>query len=181
VAGTAGATPELKEKEQQAIARAVTAIGEKPRKKVVLIYESTRNGDHTPDVTSGLDPYTGVHAFEIRQRVASYSGKLWWIPLKDKLEARGEKIMVDWLKANHAKRTPYDYSQMIGAGLDRMFSFFGTKNREDLSEMFCSEMVAAALRAAGVIPEDTKVSDATPVDCAGYACFDHTVPPKVIL
>jgi len=143
---------------------------------VVLIYESTRNGDHTPDTTSGCDPYTGVHAFEIRQRVASYSGRLWWIPLKaeKRPDARMEAIMVDWLKKEHAKRTPYDYAQMIGAGLDRLFAVFGNKNREDLSEMFCSEMVAAALRKAYVIPQTEKVSDATPQDCANYPCFDIT-------
>jgi len=170
-ATTVGASPEQRQNEHIALAKAVEAAKENPRRKVVLTYESTRNGDHTPDCTSGLDPYTGVHAFEIRQRIASYSGRLWWIPLQQRPDARLEKEMVEWLKSNHAKRTPYDYEQMIGAGLDRLFAIFGPKNREDLSEMFCSEMVSAALRMAGLIPQETDASDATPIDCANYKCY----------
>jgi len=167
----AGGTDQ-KTTEQMAIAKAVVASGEKPRRKVVLTYESTRNGDHTPDTTSGMDPYTGVHAFEIRQRVASYTGRLWWIPLQSVMDARLEKTMVDWLKANHVKPTPYDYPQMIEAGLDRLFAVFGAKNREDLNEMFCSEMVAAALRMASLVPQDTAVSSTTPSDCANFKCYE---------
>jgi len=170
-ASAGAAKPDQKTSEQAAITKAVDASSERPRRKVVLTYESTRNGDHTPDCTSGLNPYTGVHAFEIRQRVSSYTGRLWWIPLQTKIDPKLEKAMVDWLKLNHAKRTPYDYAQMIGAGLDHLFAAFGTKNREDLSEMFCSEMVAAALRYAGAVPADTSPSDATPNDCAMFPCY----------
>jgi len=171
-ASATGSAGEQKSIEQVAIAKAVVASGETPRRKVVLTYESTRNGDHTPDTTSGVDPYTGVHSFEIRQRVASYTGRLWWIPLQQPLDARLGKNMVDWLKANHSKRTPYDYPQMIGAGLDRLFAVFGAKNREDLTEMFCSEMVAAALRIAALVPPDTVVSSTTPIDCANFKCYE---------
>jgi len=93
-----------------------------------------------------------------------------------KLAPENEKIMVDFLKENHMRRTPYDYKQMIGAGLDRLFHVFGAKNREDLTEMFCSEMVAAALVKAKVLDNDkVHVSDTTPVDCVHFPCFDeHT-------
>jgi len=141
----------------------------------ILFYESTKNGDRTPDVTSGYNNFTGVHCFEARQRVSSYSGKVYHIPLKAELPKKGERVMRRWIMEQHRKKTPFDYFQMFGAGVLKNFNLH---NEHDLAELFCSEFVTACLQLATVVPSDTiNASEQTPADVAKFDCYD---PSKLV-
>jgi len=137
----------------------------------LLLYESTKNGDRTPDVTSGYNNYTGVHAFEARQRITSYKGKVFYIPLRKELDKDGERVMRKWITDQHRNKTPFDYFQMFGAGFD-LFDKFGVENKQDLAELFCSEFVTASLQLAGAMPKEMNASEQTPVDVVRFPCYD---------
>jgi len=140
----------------------------------ILFYESTKNGDNTPDVTTGYNNFVGVHAFEARQRITSYAGKIFHIPLKEPLNKRGEKQMRKWIMEQHRKKTPFDYFQMFGAGV---LTKVGIGNVNDLAEMFCSEFVTASLQFAEAVDERVNASEQTPANVAAFSCYD---PSKLV-
>jgi len=142
---------------------------ENPEERQVLIYESTKNGDNTPDVTTGYNNFVGVHGFEARQRITSYAGKIFHIPLKERLSKKGEQEMRRWIFEQHRKKTPFDYFQMFGAGV---LKNFGIGNVNDLAEMFCSEFVTACLQFGGAVDKAKNASEMTPADVSNFPCFE---------
>ena len=68
----------------------------------------------------------------------------------------------------------YDYHDMPKAGFDFLDRIGITRSEENLSQMFCSELVAAGLKAAGILPEDINVSEVSPADIVKYKIFEPT-------
>ena len=66
----------------------------------------------------------------------------------------------------------YDYKDMKKAGFDFFDSWGITKNTENLSKMFCLELVAAANKHVGILPEDVNPSEYSPGDIVKLNIFD---------
>jgi hypothetical protein len=120
------------------------------------------------------DYIKGVQLHYLSERIEKYNGEVY---LKRILKPiPNEKEMLEWLSVKHSKRTPYDYLQAFGAGVDT-FDFIGLRNEPDFSSLFCSEMVAKALQVGGVISEQVNPSEETPADVMDYLCFSMIKNP----
>ena len=66
----------------------------------------------------------------------------------------------------------YDYSDMKFAGLDKLDRFLITKNKENWSQLFCSELVAAGFEHSGIIPKEMNTSEMSPPDIIKLKIFN---------
>lgn len=92
--------------------------------------------------------HSGLQAVPLEQRLAECTGSVWYYPLTNRLDKAEVRAFSLFMAERHA--TPYDYlgaiqsrDLPIGRGVRRFLS-------EDLSELFCSEMVAGVWRAMGL-------------------------------
>jgi hypothetical protein len=120
--------------------------------------------------STSLNGFSGVQISRLSDRIGTYDGEMWWLPLSETARARLDaKAFYSFLL--HQERKPYDMAQAFGAGMDRLdgTAFGGlTEMDEDFSRFFCSELAAAGLEAGGVI-DRVNASEVTPVD---LCCFD---------
>ena len=115
----------------------------------------------------------GVRYNDMHKRVTDYDGFVWWLPLsEDSRASLNQKKMVEFLQTTEGKK--YDMPQAIKAALDIIeenpFFDLSTYNQEDFDAFFCSELVAAALRAGGVI-ETINPSEVTPSNLCSFKLF----------
>lgn len=135
---------------------------------IVDVFEST---------TLHVDPATGkrvagVQRNRMSDHVKYYDGHIWWLPLsKDARSKLNTKKFTDFLL--HQDDKEYDMPQAIASGVDILDAAAITKNREDFSKFFCSELAAAALESAGVI-RSINASEVTPADLCSFALFEST-------
>jgi hypothetical protein len=120
-----------------------------------------------------LDGVLGVIASPLDERIESYEGSVWWLPLSDSVRAKMDlKKFHDFLLKQEHK--PYDVPQAIKSGLDALdddpLLRQVTHNVEDFSRLFCSELVAAALEASGAITR-LNASEVTPIDLCRFAIY----------
>jgi hypothetical protein len=126
------------------------------------IMESTLLNGFLGVITSGLD-----------DRIESYEGNVWWLPLSDSVRRKMdlEKFQIFLLEQ---EGKPYDVLQAIRSALDTQeeHPLLGrvTYNIEDFSRLFCSELVAAALEAGGAISH-LNASEVTPIDLCRFCIY----------
>lgn len=123
--------------------------------------------------STSLNGFSGVNISRLSDRIATYEGEMWWLPLSEGTRSQLKlKEFYDFLI--HQDHKPYDTPQAIKSALDAFDNTPGlsglTKNVEDFSKFFCSELVAAALEAAGVINK-INASEVTPVDLCSFNLF----------
>ena len=110
------------------------------------------------------------------EHIAGYPGNIWWCPLSDDSRSR---LDVAKYKAFLLEQVgvPVDLGQAIQSALDKVdhVPVVGelTHSEEDFSELFCSEMAAAALEVGGVI-EHLNCSEVTPPDLFRFAIYQGT-------
>lgn len=93
---------------------------------------------------------SGVQTARLSRRLEEYNGEAWWLALDDAARERfDETAYWNFLYSQDGK--PYDTRQAIGAGLDFLEGIGVGVNVEDFGALFCSELGAGALRAAGVL------------------------------
>lgn len=80
----------------------------------ILLVES-HNSLETPDVKTNMI-IRGVQMQWLSDRLNFHRGAAWWVPLRTPLATDNLEKMQRWLRQTH--RTPYDYSQLVGAGFD---------------------------------------------------------------
>lgn len=107
----------------------------------------------------------GVVRSNLSDLVASYEGEMWWLSLQAQLSSKQEIKLLAFLEKSID--TKYDTSQAVRSALD--FNIPGlikklTHNREDYKAFFCSELCAAALKAAEILPKKLDASEVTPID-----------------
>lgn len=123
----------------------VGIIGEFEGKQ--LLFESTTLSN-IPCVIQG-EPFKGVQAVRLADRILSYNGKAWHYPVYRPLFGAEADRLNDFLIEKVG--TPYDMTggmRSAGVGL----SWLEAKLRdEDLNLIFCSELVAAAYNLIGLI------------------------------
>jgi hypothetical protein len=129
----------------------------------VLLWESTTLSD-IPDLESRL-PTRGVQLVPMSQRLASYHGRV----AVRRLTPRPTPAMVHALARRRAQLSRRAYEQHRLQLLRAAYDGLGGNNREDLSTVFCSELVAEAYQAMALLPEPPAgrpSNEYTPVDFA---------------
>jgi hypothetical protein len=120
----------------------------------------------------------GVAISRLQDRFDEYDGDVWWLPLHQELRNKhfNYEAFAHFLRNQCGKK--YDHSQAAGSAID----FFDTinlpfkmrgpgYNRENFERLFCSELVAAGLKAAGALPAELNASEATPIDICRWHIF----------
>jgi hypothetical protein len=128
----------------------------------VLLWESTGLND-IPDIETAL-PTKGVQLVPLSQRLSTYPGEVTF----RKLNKATTKDMFHKLsdKRKELSRKPYEKSEMelLMAAWDK---FGGASSGEDLSSLFCSELVAEGYQSMGLLDEYPKglpSNEYTPAD-----------------
>lgn len=123
--------------------------------------------------STSLNGFSGVTISRLSDRIFSYPGEIWWLPLSDKVRNRlSLKKFFDFLIQQDRK--PYDLPQAIGSALDALDSVpligRASVNLEDFSRFFCSELVAASLEAGGAVAS-LNASEVTPADLCMFKLY----------
>ncbi len=122
----------------------------------ILLWESTTLTD-IPDLESG-NLLKGVQIVPLSQRIALYNGG---ISIRKLTIGRTKKRIASLVKLRKELRgKKYEKSnlELIRSAYDGPFGH----NTEDLSSLFCSELVAEAYQAMGLLPDDKKSEDYKP-------------------
>jgi len=140
---------------------------------VVLSAPPPTEGKPPPElcIIESASLYGGVTINPLSERLASYEGIVWWLPLSEAVRARMDlQAFQDFLLQQEHK--PYDVPQAIKSALDRLDHGVGqlTHNVEDFAELFCSELIAAALEASGAISH-LNASEVTPQDLCMFSIY----------
>ncbi|MGO4891460.1 hypothetical protein [Flavobacterium sp. W21_SRS_FM6] len=135
-----------------------------PQSPIHQIIESTCYGGNS-----------GVMINRLCERIATYDGSVWWLPLSEASRNTFElnkTECINFLRSQLYK--PYDISQLFGSTVDATdtlpFFRYLSYNVEDFSQWFCSELVAAAL-GIGKLIHNINASECTPIDICQLAIF----------
>lgn len=124
--------------------------------------------------STSLNGFSGVSISRLSDRLDTYEGEIWWLPLGEKTQAAMDKRkFYDFLI--HQERKEYDMPQAIKSALDALDNVpvigNATRNVEDFSRFFCSELVTAGLEAAGAISH-INASEVTPIDLCSFSLYE---------
>lgn len=114
--------------------------------------------------STSLDGKKGVQINRLNKRVEEYNGNVWWYPLSERTREKFDPLKFwEFLWAQDGKK--YDYWQApMSATL-----FFA---KEDFGKLFCSELVAGAYEASGIIP-NINASEITPDDLVNMRIYNR--------
>lgn len=141
----------------------------------LLIGDTPQKGFFNQIIEStSLNGFSGVAISRLSDRLDTYDGEIWWLPLKKEVRAK-----MDFQKFYsfllHQERKEYDMPQAVKSALDATdkIPLLGktTYNVEDFSRFFCSELAAAGLEAGGAIKK-LNASEVTPVDLCMFSVYD---------
>ena len=143
--------------------------GKAQKGRIIEIMEATGMRRH---------PETGEESAGVQRRRMSlkmqyYDGDIWWLPLSAESRRKFDfDSMANFLMRAEGKR--YDSnSDVIAAAIDTLDSQFAggiSKNDENFTAFFCSELVSAGLEAAKVI-HNVNSSEVTPFDLCAFKIF----------
>jgi hypothetical protein len=131
---------------------------------MLLLWESTTLSK-IKDIHSGVAKQ-GVQLVALSERMASYEGSIGIRQLEDYCPTPRATENLLKLRAE-LKDRPYEQSklELFKSAYDGPF---GSNQAEDLSSIFCSEMVAEAYQRMGLISNNYLSNEFTPADFAGY-------------
>jgi hypothetical protein len=146
---------------------------------VAAIFDSTTGVAVAPDggvsheIIESTATAGGVAPCPLSERVQSYDGIVWWLPLSQAARRAMDLARFrEFLRSQRAR--PYDVPQAVRSAIDHLdgVSSLGplTRNVEDFARFFCSELVAAALEASGAIPS-LNSSEVTPMDLCRFCIY----------
>lgn len=123
------------------------------------------------------DGKKGVMTNRLSERVHTYDGDMWWLPLgesaRDMFE-QNKRNFFNFMFDQEGKA--YDVLQLFGSAVDALDShpILGSisYNQEDFSSWFCSELIAEGLETAGII-NSVNASEVTPVDICRFSIFEQ--------
>ena len=127
--------------------------------------------------STSLNGFNGVNISRFSDRLETYEGELWWLPLNEQIrnDKFNRQTFFNFLFNQAKERKPYDMPQAIKSALDVMdtlpFGLHGPGyNSEDFSKFFCSELVAAGLEKAGAVGT-VNASEVTPIDLCRWNIY----------
>lgn len=114
---------------------------------------------------------SGVVLLPLSKKLRDYKGKAWWLPLifKKSYQDASPRAIEEGVRTTTLKYSmgelgkKYDYKH-IGSLVKRILKLNRRTPAEDYQEYICSELVGAALKAAGVMRRST--ANITPQDIA---------------
>lgn len=115
----------------------------------------------------------GVATARFSDVMRDYDGEIWWLPLdEEQREARFfESAFFDFLLNQVRERKQYDLPQAFRSALDSFDSLRGPAlNRQDYERFFCSELVAAAYQASGLV-DKVNASEITPIELCTWDIY----------
>jgi hypothetical protein len=123
--------------------------------------------------STSLSGFSGVVINRLSDRVRSYRGDMWWLPLSPAIRKKlDNKKFFDFCL--HQKGKPYDTPQAVKSALDTLDQIpvigNATYNVEDFSKFFCSELVTGALEKGGAIKKINS-SEVTPIDLCMFQLY----------
>ncbi|WP_031485184.1 hypothetical protein [Maridesulfovibrio frigidus] len=144
-------------------------------------YEKAEGGGYINEIiesTVAIDS-NGVSISQLSKVLNGYNGNVWWLPIRKDLRRAPEDLTVfyDFLKNIADGHVKYDLIQAVKSAFD-LFDGIDpiilgpTYNKEDYGKFFCSELVAAALEKAGVVPE-VNASEVTPIDLCRWNIYEE--------
>ena len=139
---------------------------------VAVVFQSQMLGENSSRFfnqvieSASFNDKSGVMLNRLSDRLASYEGNIWWLPLNSQARQavdENKKAFFNFLLNQQHK--PYDLPQALMSAVDSSRAWLNNLclNDEDFSAFFCSELVAAALEIARVLP-DINASEVTPID-----------------
>ncbi len=130
--------------------------------------------------STSLHNFNGVIISRLSDRLSTYDGEIWWLPLNAGLrQEKFDSVSFYNFLFNQAKaRKGYDVPQALKSAVDALdelpFGLHGPGyNREDFNRFFCSELVAAGLEKAGTVGT-VNASEVTPIDLCRWKIYDGT-------
>lgn len=139
-------------------ARQLTVAKRKKLDRTLLCFESTTLSQ-VRDIETG-EFVKGVQTSLLSERIATYKGDVWIRRLNKKLSK--EQIEAIMALRQEVKGRSYERSwwSLVRAAIDWPFS----RQRKDLSTIFCSELEAAAYQVANLLGLDPSASEHDPAD-----------------
>ncbi|BBO70847.1 hypothetical protein DSCA_47770 [Desulfosarcina alkanivorans] len=130
--------------------------------------------------STSLNDYSGVVISRLSDRLNTYDGEMWWLPLNESLRSKkfDSERFYNFLFNQARERKGYDVPQALQSAVDVLddlpFGLHGPGyNREDFSRFFCSELVAAGLEKAGTVGP-VNASEVTPIDLCRWNIYAGT-------
>ena len=123
------------------------------------------------------DGKKGVMTNRLSERVHTYDGDMWWLPLGESARDMFEQNKHEFFNFMFDQEgKAYDVLQLFGSAVDAVDShpILGSisYNQEDFSSWFCSELIAEGLETAGII-NSVNASEVTPVDICRFSIFEQ--------
>ena len=130
--------------------------------------------------STSLNGFNGVNVSRFSDRLSTYEGELWWLPLNRKIrdDLFDQKKFFDFLFNQAKDRKPDDIPQALESAIDALdnlpFGIHGPAyNKEDFSKFFCSELVSAGLEIAGAVGS-VNASEVTPIDLCRWSIYEDS-------
>jgi hypothetical protein len=133
----------------------------------ILIAESHIDAS-LPSVGTG-ECIQGAQIQWLENRLKACKDPVRWSSVRPPLNPAETAKLQTWLWEIEQNKTGYDFIQAIGAGIGGLY------NATDFSELFCSELVTAALQRVGRVVPDINPSKTTPVEVMAFPCLDPAV------
>ncbi|MGI0490654.1 hypothetical protein ACN4EG_02480 [Alkalinema pantanalense CENA528] len=127
-----------------------------------------------PSVGTGQQNF-GAQLQWLSHRIAASQTPARWAALHPPLTESEILHLQSWLWEIEQQKIPYDFVQAIGAGMDVMDEICGG-NVQDLSALFCSELVTYALQRVHRIDASINPSEQTPADVMQFPCLYPPIP-----
>lgn len=140
----------------------------------LIIREDNRNSFIEASEGDMYPEREGVIISQFSNSIPFYKGDIWIARLNADIRERANiEAMKLFLKEQVGKG--YDYKNMPKAGFDLLDPISSiTRSEENSSQMFCSELVAGGLKAAGILPNSINTSEVSPADIIKYKIFEST-------
>lgn len=122
--------------------------------------------------STSLQGFDGVIMRRLSDAIEQYDGDVWWLPLSQ-LSAREFNHTKFFNYVYQHKGKKYDMKQAILSAVDALEAVGIGKNEEDFGRFFCSELVAGAYEAAGIVPE-VNASEITPIELCTWDIYSTT-------
>lgn len=128
--------------------------------------------------STSLNGFNGVNVSRFSDRLDTYEGELWWLPLSQSIRTTfNKKLFYNFLFNQAKEKKPYDMPQAIKSAVDALdnlpFGMHGPAyNKEDFSKFFCSELVAAGLEVSGAV-DSVNASEVTPIDLCRWNIYQN--------